>query len=166
MGNVEEGQGRMDIQQVRELVKLVEDSGIEELEVSHKDTTIRIQKSGRGPVGAMAMAPLPAVPPPPAAPAPAGAVEPAAPAADPVRAKWKEIRSPIVGTFYRAPAPDADPFVKVGDKVHPGQTLCIVEAMKVMNEIEAEFGGVIKEILVEDGQPVEAEGILFLVDPD
>ena len=71
-----------------------------------------------------------------------------------------------MGTYYKSPAPDADAFVKIGDKVRPGQTLCIVEAMKVMNEIEAEFGGVIQEILVENGQPVEAEGILFLVDPD
>ncbi len=147
---------RMDIQQVRELVKLVEDSGIEELEVSHKDTTIRIQKSGRVQPGAMAMAPLPA------APVAAGV---AAIPADPVRAKWREIRSPIVGTYYCAPAPEADPFVKVGDRVAKGQTLCIIEAMKVMNEIEAEFGGVIKDILVENGQPIESEAIMFLVDP-
>ncbi len=163
MANVEDRRGRMDIQQVRELVKLVEDSGIEELEVSHKDTTIRIQKSGRMMQGAMAMAPMPAPAPVPPVPGAAAAVPPVA--ADPVRAKWREIRSPIVGTFYRSPAPDAEPFVKVGDKVSPGQTLCIVEAMKVMNEIEAEFGGVIKDILVEDGQPVEAEAIMFLVDP-
>ncbi len=163
MANVEDRRGRMDIQQVRELVKLVEDSGIEELEVSHKDTTIRIQKSGRMTQGATAMGPLPA--PAPAPPVPAAAAAAPQAAADPVRAKWREIRSPIVGTFYRSPSPDADPFVKVGDKVSPGQTLCIVEAMKVMNEIEAEFGGVIKDILVEDGQPVEAEAIMFLVDP-
>ncbi len=161
MANAEQSNDRMDIQQVRELVKLVEDSGIEELEVSHQDTTIRIQKSGRAVPGAMAMAPLPA----PVA-APAAVAAPAHQAApDPVRAKWREIRSPIVGTFYRSPAPDAEPFVKIGDQVSPGQTLCIVEAMKVMNEIESEFGGVIKDILVEDGQPIEAEAIMFLVDP-
>ncbi|NCQ34178.1 acetyl-CoA carboxylase biotin carboxyl carrier protein [bacterium] len=151
----------MDIGQVRELVKLVEDSGIEELEVSHKDTTIRIQKSGHAPLGPVATAPAPA---PAVGPQAAAAPEPVH--ADPARAKWREIRSPIVGTYYKSPAPDADAFVKIGDKVRPGQTLCIVEAMKVMNEIEAEFGGVIQEILVENGQPVEAEGILFLVDPD
>ena len=85
--------------------------------------------------------------------------------ADPSRAKWREVRSPIVGTLYRAPSPDTDPFVKVGDRVTTGQTLCIIEAMKVMNEIEAEFNGVVTEVLVENGQPVEAEAILFLVDP-
>ncbi len=77
-----------------------------------------------------------------------------------------DVRSPIVGTFYTAPSPASPAFVQVGDRVAVGQTLCIVEAMKVMNEIEAEFGGTIKEILVEDGTPVEAEGVLFLVDPD
>jgi acetyl-CoA carboxylase biotin carboxyl carrier protein len=71
-----------------------------------------------------------------------------------------------VGTFYRSPSPTADAFVSVGDRVAPGQTLCIVEAMKVMNEIEAEFGGTIREILVEDGSPIEAEAALFLVEPD
>lgn len=163
MANGEDSRERMDIGQVRELVKLVEDSGIEELEVCHKDTTIRIQKSGRAPAGAMAMAPAPVPAVVPHAPA-AAVPEPVH--ADPARAKWREIRSPIVGTYYKSPAPDAEAFVNIGDKVRPGQTLCIIEAMKVMNEIEAEFGGVIQEILVENGQPVEAEGILFLVDPD
>jgi acetyl-CoA carboxylase biotin carboxyl carrier protein len=76
------------------------------------------------------------------------------------------IAAPMVGTFYRAPAPGAEPFIKIGDRVGVGQTLCIIEAMKVMNEIEAEFPGLIKEILVENGSPVEAEAILFLIDPD
>jgi len=116
----------MEIKKVRELVKLVEDSGIAELEIIHGDTTIRIEAE---------------------------------------RAKWKEIRSPIVGTFYRAAAPGADVFVNVGDRIQNGQTLCIIEAMKVMNEIEAEFGGIVKEILVENGQPIEAEAILYLVEP-
>nr|MBC8423764.1 acetyl-CoA carboxylase biotin carboxyl carrier protein [bacterium] len=89
----------------------------------------------------------------------------AAPAVNPERAKWKEIRSPIVGTFYRAPSPESPNFVNVGDTISPGQTLCIIEAMKVMNEIEAEFGGVIKEISVENASPVEAEAILCLVAP-
>lgn len=160
----------MDINKVRELVQLVEASGIEELEISDQETTIRIQKSAIGlpaatVMPAMAPAPMPMAP---AAVAPAAApVEAAAPAAaDPARAKYKDVRSPIVGTFYRAPSPTAPAFVNVGDRVTAGQTLCIVEAMKVMNEIEAEFGGTIREILVENGSPVEAEGILFLVDPD
>ena len=161
----------MDIDKVRELVKLVEQSGIEELEIINKDTTIRIQKSPAAAVGAPTMAPLmqpaPAViaAAPAAAPAPAAAAAPAAPAADPARARWKELRSPIVGTFYRAPAPTSPSFVNVGDRVSRGQPLCIIEAMKVMNEIEAEMDGTIREILVENGSPVEAEAVLFLVDP-
>lgn len=162
----------MDIDKVRELVKLVEQSGIEELEIVNKDTTIRIQKSPAAAVGAPAYATVPAPAPAaviaaaPAVPAPAPAPVAAAPAADPARARWKELRSPIVGTFYRAPAPTSPSFVNVGDRVKRGQPLCIIEAMKVMNEIEAEMDGTIREILVENGSPVEAEAVLFLVDPD
>jgi len=152
----------MDIEKVRELVKLVEDSGIEELEVSNEETTIRIQKSA--PVTMAAASVAPAIQVPAAATGPAA--EAPAPAADPMRAKWKEVRSPIVGTFYRAPSPSNPNFTEVGDHVAVGQTLCIIEAMKVMNEIEAEFSGTIKEIFVENGNPVEAEAVLFLVDPD
>lgn len=168
MAETERSKGSdMDIAKVRELVKLVEESGIEELEVSHLDTTIRIQKSSGQIVGPAAMmaAPMPAV-----ASAPAAAPEAATPAAESAaevsRGKWRDVRSPIVGTFYRAPSPTSPSFVNVGDHVAVGQTLCIVEAMKVMNEIEAEFSGTVKEILVEDASPVEAEGVLFLIDPD
>lgn len=158
----------MDISKVRELVKLVEESGIEELEVSHLDTTIRIQKSAGHVFGAPAMMPqamAAAAPNPAAAAAAAPEAAPAA-EADLTRGKWKDVRSPIVGTFYRSPSPTNPSFVSVGDHVAAGETLCIVEAMKVMNEIDAEFSGTIMEILVEDGMPVEAEGVLFLVDPD
>ena len=150
----------MDIEKVRELVKLVEESGIEELEVSNDETTIRIQKSAAF-VGAPMTVPAQAV----QVAAPVAPEAAAAPADDPVRAQWKDVRSPIVGTFYLAPSPNSDPFVSVGDRVSQGQTLCIVEAMKVMNEIEAEVAGTLKEILVEDGNPVEAEAVLFLIDP-
>ena len=165
------GKADMDIKKVRELVKLVEESGIQELEVSHMDTTIRIQKSPSGLVSSAAMMPagfqIPVpTPVPAAAAAPVDEAPMGAAAPDPARAKYKDVRSPIVGTFYRAPSPASDDFVAVGDHVAVGQTLCIVEAMKVMNEIEAEFSGTIREILVENGSPVEAEGILFLVDPD
>jgi len=156
----------MDIEKVRELVKLVEDSGIEELEISHEDTTIRIQKSAAFSVAAASVPQVMQMPALQAPVADAAGGLPAAPAADPTRAKWKDVRSPIVGTFYRAPSPANPPFVQVGDHVAVGQTLCIIEAMKVMNEIEAEIGGTIKEIFVEDGNPVEAEAVLFLVDPD
>ncbi len=156
----------MDISKVRELVKMVEESGIEELEVIHKDTTIRIQKSPTYAAG-VTMAPAPMVLPAALSQAPAAApVAAAEVVADPARAKFKDVRSPIVGTLYRAPSPDSDNFVSVGDHISVGQTLCIVEAMKVMNEIDAEFSGVIREILVENGSPVEAEGVLFLVEPD
>lgn len=155
------GRAEMDISKVRELVKLVEESGIEELEVIHKDTTIRIQKSAAMNVSSAAVQAIPA--PAALAPAPAAAVE-SAPAA--VNTKWKDMRSPIVGTFYRAASPTTPSFVNVGDHVSAGQPLCIIEAMKVMNEIEAEFSGTIKEILVENASPVEAEAVLFLVDPD
>jgi acetyl-CoA carboxylase biotin carboxyl carrier protein len=161
----------MDIEKVRELVKLVEDSGIEELEVSHEDTTIRIQKSAPLTLAAASLAPalqVPALPlsVPGTAPSAAGAAETSASTADPSRAKWRDVRSPIVGTFYRAASPTTPPFVDVGERVTTGQTLCIIEAMKVMNEIEAEFSGTIKEVFVENGNPVEAEAVLFLVDPD
>jgi acetyl-CoA carboxylase biotin carboxyl carrier protein len=157
----------MELEEVRKLVKLVEDSGIEELEITQKGSTIRIQKSRLPDNPTVPVMPAP-VPVPPAVPgaatSPAPAGEPA-PAVEPERGKWKEIRAPIVGTFYRAPSPEADPYVQVGDRITSGQTLCIIEAMKVMNEIEAEFPGVIKEILVENAMPVEAEAAIFLVDP-
>jgi acetyl-CoA carboxylase biotin carboxyl carrier protein len=161
----------MDLAKVRELVKLVERSAISELEISQRGLTIRIQKAGVAAVsvgsqaanpGQAAVIPIPApveAPPPAAGPA-------STPSVDPARDKYREVRSPIVGTFYRAPSPDADPFVREGDRVRAGQTLCIIEAMKVMNEIEAEFPGVVREILVSNAQPVEAETTLFLVDPD
>jgi acetyl-CoA carboxylase biotin carboxyl carrier protein len=156
----------MELEEVRELVRLVESSGIDELEISHKGMTIRIQKSrasnfaGNPAAGAAQLATVVEAPP---AAAPGGQAPTAA--EKPERSTWKEIRSPIVGTFYGAPAPDAEPFVRVGDHISLGQTLCIVEAMKVMNEIEAECSGVLREILVENGQPIEAEAVLFLVDP-
>lgn len=110
---------------------------------------------------------------PPAAANPGPAVPASAPpAAEPGRAPapsaapLKEIKSPMVGTFYSAPEPGADPYVKVGSRVSPGQTVCIIEAMKIMNEIEAEFGGVVREILVENTQPVEFGQVLFRVDPN
>ncbi len=156
----------MDIEDVRKLVKLVEESMIEELEISDEGKTIRIQKHRAAPAAGMIYAGAPA---PMLSAAPGGHAAAPAPAAGggaqaEERARWKEIRSPIVGTFYRAAAPGAEPFVSIGSRITPGQTICIIEAMKVMNEIEAEIGGVIREILVENASPVEAEAVLFLVD--
>jgi acetyl-CoA carboxylase biotin carboxyl carrier protein len=149
----------MDIAKIRELVELVAESGIAELEIEDDNFSLRIC----GHAGAAA-APVMAAPAAlPAAPVPGPAAEPVVtPAADP---SLREVRSPIVGTFYRAPEPGSAPFVDVGQRVAAGDVLCIVEAMKVLNEIEAEFGGVVKEVCLEDGQPVEAEGVLFRIDP-
>ncbi len=158
----------MQIDDVRQLVKLVEESGIEELEISSEGTTIRIQKRRSGEAAVIAPPPQYYYP-APGAPGSPGAPPAPAPAAlsgvAEERARWKEFRSPIVGTFYRAAAPGAEPFVSVGDRISVGQTVCIIEAMKVMNEIEAETAGIIREILVENASPVEAEAILFLIEP-
>jgi acetyl-CoA carboxylase biotin carboxyl carrier protein len=152
-------------EEIRRLVKIVEESDIDELVISKWWTKVRISKyksnytNHHHPV-----APPPVSPSPVAEQAPAEA--PAAPAAPetPKVAEAEElieIRSPMVGTFYRAPAPDADPYVEVGDDVTPGQVLCIIEAMKLMNEIESEHSGRIVEICVENGQPVEYNQVLF-----
>jgi acetyl-CoA carboxylase biotin carboxyl carrier protein len=106
-----------------------------------------------------------AAPPPPAQAEPARETPRAAEAAPAAHAALKEIKSPMVGTFYKAPEPGAEPYVKVGSRVAAGQTVCIIEAMKIMNEIEAEISGVVREISVEDTQPVEFGTVLFRVDP-
>mgnify|MGYP006307684769 FL=1 len=152
----------MELDKIRELVRLVEDSQIQELELSHRGETIRIAKAGAATpaptvvpaAAAPAAAPTPAAPTPSETPTPAPAVD------------GREVVSPIVGTFYRSPSPEAAVFVEVGQHVAPGDVLCIVEAMKVMNEIEAEFGGTIREIKAENGQPVEFGQALFVVEPD
>jgi acetyl-CoA carboxylase biotin carboxyl carrier protein len=155
---------RMDIAKIRKLVQLVSDSGVAELEVETDDLSIRIRNlaAAAAPVASPVAAAGPAAP----GPAPAAAPPPVAePAPAPAPSRLHEVRSPIVGTFYRAPEPDAPPFVEVGSTVQPGQTLCIVEAMKVMNEIEAEVAGTVREVCLEDGQPVEAEGVLLRIEP-
>jgi acetyl-CoA carboxylase biotin carboxyl carrier protein len=148
----------MELDKIRELVQLVEESGISELELSNRGETIRICKGTGGanvvPAAVVPAAQVPAV----VAPAPS-----APEAAAPARASGHEVSSPIVGTFYRSPSPDSDAFVQVGDRVSKGDVLCIVEAMKLMNEIEAEVGGVVREILVENAQPVEFGQALFII---
>jgi len=150
----------MDIEKVRELVDLVVERGLAELEIETDDLSIRIANRTVAPLAAPVAAAY--APAPPTVAATAATPAPAAPAA---HASWREIKSPIVGTFYRAPEPNAAPFVEVGQRVSPGDTLCIVEAMKVMNEIEAEFAGIVREICRDDAQPVEAEAVLFRVEP-
>ena len=129
------------------------------------DTKVVITRTGNG--GPTFVA-TPAAYHAPAAPAPAGAGPGAAADGEPPRAPslLKDIKSPMVGTFYKSPEPGADPYVKVGTRVTSGQTVCIIEAMKIMNEIEAEFSGVVREILVNDTTPVEYGQVLFRIDPN
>ena len=147
--------------EIRQLIRLVQRTGIGELEVSSGQRTVRIAAQAHVAVGTGL---------PPAVAVPAPTVErPAAVQAFSSAPKPAEnaavIESPMVGTFYRAPAPDADPYVEVGDMVEVGQTVCIVEAMKLMNEIESEFRGRVVKILVENAQPVEFGQKLFLIEP-
>jgi acetyl-CoA carboxylase biotin carboxyl carrier protein len=146
-----------ELRELRRLIQLVQRTGIGELELAAGGRSVRISATARG--GAVAIA-APAVAPPPAA-------AESAPAAPPPSTTdhLKAITSPMVGTFYRAPAPDADAFVEAGDQIEVGQTVCIVEAMKLMNEIEAEFRGRVVKVLVENAQPVEFGQKLFLVEP-
>lgn len=150
----------MDLNEIKRLIQLVQKSGIGELEVSEGERTIRITAAPLAAAVSYAAAPAQSAP----APAPVQAAAPpvAAPNAD---AHLVTIVSPMVGTFYRAPAPDADPYVELNSQVDLGQTVCIVEAMKLMNEIESEVRGRIVRILVDNGQPVEYGQSLFLVDP-
>ena len=156
----------MDLRKLKTLIDLVSESGVAELEITEGDDRVKIvNRVGAAPVAAAAPAviatPVVAYAAPAAAPAPAVAAEPAA---APVAAEdTRTINSPMVGTFYRAPSPGAKPFADVGQKVKAGDTVCIIEAMKLLNEIETEYDGVIKEILVENGQPVEFGQPLFVI---
>ena len=150
-------------QEIEELIRLVEDSKIAELEVARGRTRIRISKGGVMPP--MMSAPMAAPAPMPAASAREGVEErEEAPADDKLASNLKQIKSPMVGTVYRAPAPGSEPFIEIGQPVAVGQTVCIVEAMKLMNEIGSDFSGVIRRVLVENGQPVEYGQPLFLVE--
>jgi acetyl-CoA carboxylase biotin carboxyl carrier protein len=150
----------MDLRKLKTLIDLVAESGIAEIEVTEGEDKVRIVKQGMAPMTA-APAPMAYAPP---APAPAAApAPPPAPAAVPAEASGNTVKSPMVGTFYRSPGPDAKPFVELGQAVKPGDTLCIIEAMKLLNEIEAEVTGTVREILVENGQPVEYGQALFVI---
>lgn len=157
----------MDLRKLKKLIDLVEESGIAEIEVTEGEEKVRITRTtaAAAPVYAApapaAAAPVAAPAAAPAAAAPAAAAPAAAPAA---RDLSNAQKSPMVGTFYRAPGPNAAAFVEVGQQVKAGDTLCIIEAMKLMNEIEAEKSGVVKEILVENGTPVEYGEPLFIIE--
>lgn len=153
----------MDIRKIKKLIELVEESGITELEVSEEEGSVRISRATvAAPANVQYSIPA-AAPTPVAAPA-APAAAPAAPAAAPEEVAGHKIRSPMVGTFYRSPSPEAKAFVEVGQTVKVGDALCIVEAMKMMNRIEADKAGVVKAILVNDGEPVEFDEPLIIIE--
>ena len=149
----------MDLRKLKKLIDLVQESGIAELEITEGEEKVRISRVGQtGQAAAVAMPLATAVPVAAAAPL---AVAPASEAPAPV--EGHVVKSPMVGTFYRAASPGAKAFVEIGDRVESGATLCIIEAMKLLNEIEADQGGVVKEVFVENGQPVEYGEPLFLI---
>ena len=147
----------MDIRKVKKLIELVEESGISELEITEGEESVRISRAIAAPAP-VAVAPVAAAAPVPVA-APAAAAE-AAPAAP----TGHIVKSPMVGTYYSSPKPDAPTFVEVGSKVNVGDTLCIVEAMKMMNQIEADKAGTVVAIEVEDGAPVEFDQVLLIIE--
>ena len=151
----------MDIRKVKKLIELLEESGIAEIEIKEGEESVRISRSG-----GVAMAPtMMQMPQQMAAPAPVASAAPAdsAPAA-PAAISGHTVKSPMVGTFYRASSPGSSPFVEVGQSVKVGDTLCIIEAMKLLNQIEADKAGVIKAVLVENGQPVEYNEPMFVIE--
>jgi len=149
----------MDIRKVKKLIELLEESGIAEIEIKEGEESVRISRQST------VLPPVVAAP--VAAPAAAEAAPAVAPAANEQKAEelsGHAVKSPMVGTFYGAPSPSAPPFAEVGKKVQAGDTLCIIEAMKMMNQIEADKSGTITAILVENGQPVEFDQPLILID--
>jgi acetyl-CoA carboxylase biotin carboxyl carrier protein len=149
----------MDLRKLKKLIDLVQESGIAELEITEGEEKVKIVKGGVVSVSAPPVMAMPAA-------APAGAPAPAAAPAGESRDAGQEghvVKAPMVGTFYRSPSPDAKVFVEVGHAVKEGDTICIIEAMKLMNEIEADASGVVKAILVENGQPVEYGQPLFIL---
>jgi acetyl-CoA carboxylase biotin carboxyl carrier protein len=157
--------GGAQLAEIRQLIRLVQRTGIGELEVSSGGRTVRISTQSNLPGNAGASGSFGGRAAVPGSESGAGSA-PTAPPAPPAKIdEHAAITSPMVGTFYRAPAPDADPYVEVGDIVEVGQTICIVEAMKLMNEIESEVRGRVVKILVENAQPVEFGQTLFLVEP-
>lgn len=171
----------MKVSEIQELIKFISKSGVSEVEIEHKDFKINIKtppyKKGRGlepapqQVVTHQMMPaqmqhaMPAQMPMAAAPAPAPSAPAAAAPKEDENANYIEIKSPMIGTFYRKPSPDKDEFAKVGDNISVGDTVCVIEAMKLFNEIESEISGKIVKVLVDDTTPVEYDQVLFLVDP-
>ncbi|HYP67136.1 MAG TPA: acetyl-CoA carboxylase biotin carboxyl carrier protein [Thiobacillaceae bacterium] len=150
----------MDLRKLKKLIDLVQESGITELEITEGEEKVRISKGALA--GAMMMAPAAHMFQAPITPVPVASATPAV-EAPPAEPEGHVVRSPMVGTFYRSASPGAKAFVEIGQSVGAGDTLCIIEAMKLLNEIEADQGGVIKAILIENGQPVEYGEPLFVI---
>ncbi|HMB72837.1 MAG TPA: acetyl-CoA carboxylase biotin carboxyl carrier protein [Gammaproteobacteria bacterium] len=154
----------MDIRKVKKLIELLEESGIAEIEISEGEESVRISRYPQGAAPQLSYAAPPVAP----APAPASAPEPApsAPVAVAPEPSYKgtPVEAPMVGTFYSGPSPGAAPFVEVGSDVSPGDTLCIIEAMKMMNQIEAEVAGKVTSVFVANGDPVEFGQVLFTIE--
>jgi len=160
----------MDLKLIKNILNLISDSDVDEVAIEEGDFKIKVKKTGTVEQITYSQ-PMQAAPAQPAAP-----TQPQAPASPDSSAasessggssaKGETVKSPIVGTFYKAASPDSDPFVKVGSKISKGDTLCIVEAMKIMNEIEAEFSGTVQELLIDDGQAVEFDQPLFIISKD
>lgn len=151
----------MDIRKVKKLIELLEESGIAELEIKEGEESVKISRYGSGATAAPMMPPGAYAMPPAVAPAPV-ATEEAAPKEEEISGHI--VKSPMVGTFYIAPSPGAPAFTDVGQRVSEGDTICIIEAMKLLNQIEADISGTIKSILVDNGQPVEYGEPLFIIE--
>jgi len=152
----------MDLRKLKKLIDLVQESGIAELEITEGEEKVKIVKGGAVSVAPTAPAAAPVTVAEPRASAPLASAPPAA-AEAPAGQEGHVVKAPMVGTFYRSPSPDAKPFVEVGQAIKEGDTICIIEAMKLMNEIEADASGNVKAILVENGQPVEYGQPLFIL---
>jgi len=148
----------MDIRKVKKLIELLEESDIAEIEIHEGEESVRISRQSSLPT---ALTALPAIPPPPAPPTVAPAAQSEPPSEE---IEGHVIKSPMVGTFYRSPSPGSKSFVEEGQQVAVGDTLCIIEAMKILNQIESDQAGTVKKILVENGQPVEYNQPLFIID--
>ena len=151
----------MDLRKLKTLIDLVSESNVSELEITEAEGKVRIVKSGQPTAAQVVYAPVAAAP--VAAVATAAAPAAAAPVAEPAESAGFVVKSPMVGTFYRSASPGAKPFVELGQTVKEGDTLCIIEAMKLLNEIEADADGVVKAILLENGEPVEFGEPLFVI---
>ncbi|NJL00411.1 MAG: acetyl-CoA carboxylase biotin carboxyl carrier protein [Spirulinaceae cyanobacterium RM2_2_10] len=156
----------IDFQQVRDLLAAIAQTDVVELELKSDDFELRVRKSETASASGSLPVELPVATIPSVVSKPASPTAPASPAPPVDTSHWVAITSPMVGTFYRSPAPDEAPFVEVGDRVRNGQTVCIIEAMKLMNDIESEVSGQVAEILVENGEPVEYGQALMRVQPD